>query len=166
MAGTAKKSDPKLWEGVKEEVTEGGKGGKPGQWSARKAQMAVSEYKAKGGGYEGKKSPDNHLSQWTEEEWGTKSGKKSGETGERYLPKEAREALMDDEYTRTSAKKRADTRRGKQFSKQPEDVARKAAAHRDGGQSKAAMMEKAKARGIVGRSRMSRAQLAEALGMA
>ena len=29
----------------------GGKGGKPGQWSARKAQMLAKQYKAKGGGY-------------------------------------------------------------------------------------------------------------------
>ena len=29
----------------------GGKGGKPGQWSARKAQMLAKAYKAKGGGY-------------------------------------------------------------------------------------------------------------------
>ena len=28
-----------------------GKGGKPGQWSARKAQMLAKQYKAKGGGY-------------------------------------------------------------------------------------------------------------------
>jgi hypothetical protein len=27
------------------------KGGKPGQWSARKAQMLAKEYKSKGGGY-------------------------------------------------------------------------------------------------------------------
>ncbi len=59
MTETAKKTDPKLWEKVKEEVTEGDKGGKPGQWSARKAQMAVQEYKHEGGGYEGKKSEDN-----------------------------------------------------------------------------------------------------------
>ena len=30
-----------------------GKGGKPGQWSARKAQMLAKQYKAKGGGYRG-----------------------------------------------------------------------------------------------------------------
>ena len=29
----------------------GSKGGKPGQWSARKAQMVAKQYKAKGGGY-------------------------------------------------------------------------------------------------------------------
>ena len=30
-----------------------GKGGSPGQWSARKAQMLAKQYKAKGGGYRG-----------------------------------------------------------------------------------------------------------------
>jgi hypothetical protein len=34
-----------------ENIKAGGKGGKPGQWSARKAQMLAKEYKAKGGGY-------------------------------------------------------------------------------------------------------------------
>ena len=32
-------------------VKAGGSGGKPGQWSARKAQMVAKKYKAKGGGY-------------------------------------------------------------------------------------------------------------------
>ena len=32
-------------------IKAGSKGGKPGQWSARKAQMLAKEYKAKGGGY-------------------------------------------------------------------------------------------------------------------
>src|SRR5579875_3638027 len=101
MADTAEKSDPELWEKVKEEVTEGDKGGRPGQWSARKAQLAVNEYKHEGGGYKGKKTADNHLSQWQKEEWGTKSGRKSTESGERYLPKKAREHLTDAEYKRT-----------------------------------------------------------------
>ena len=34
-----------------EKIKAGSKGGKPGQWSARKAQMLAKEYKAKGGGY-------------------------------------------------------------------------------------------------------------------
>lgn len=34
-----------------EKYKAGGKGGAPGQWSARKAQMVAKEYKAKGGGY-------------------------------------------------------------------------------------------------------------------
>ena len=51
-------------------------------------------------------------------------------TGERYLPKKARESLTDDEYNRSTARKRAAIRKGKQFSKQPEDVAKKSARHR------------------------------------
>ena len=51
------------------------------------------------------------LDSWTKEEWGTKSGKNSTQgkkaTGERYLPKKAREALSDKEYARSTAKKRA-----------------------------------------------------------
>ena len=34
-----------------ERIKAGSKGGKPGQWSARKAQLLAKEYKAKGGGY-------------------------------------------------------------------------------------------------------------------
>ena len=34
-----------------ESIKAGGKGGKPGQWSARKAQLLASEYKKAGGGY-------------------------------------------------------------------------------------------------------------------
>ena len=32
-------------------IKAGSKGGKPGQWSARKAQMLAKQYKEKGGGY-------------------------------------------------------------------------------------------------------------------
>jgi hypothetical protein len=169
MAGVAKKTDPKLWERVKAKITKGDKGGDPGEWSARKAQLAVQEYKRRGGGYEGRKSSDNHLTQWQAEEWGTKSGRKSKETGERYLPKKARETLTADEYRRSSDKKRADTRKGKQFSQQPQDVAKKAASARKTGKTsgtqptKADLMERAKRRGLAGRSKMSKAELERAL---
>ncbi len=46
MAKISKKNDPKLWEKVKEDVTAGERGGRPGQWSARKAQMAVQGARA------------------------------------------------------------------------------------------------------------------------
>lgn len=172
MAGTADKTDPELWEEVKQEVTEGDKGGKPGQWSARKAQIAVTEYKQQGGGYKGRKSADNHLVQWEREEWGTKSGGKSGETGERYLPKTARDHLSDAEYEKTTEKKREDTRKGKQFSRQPPEIAEKTARDRDTGRthsvgkgpSKAALMREAQKRNIAGRSKMSYEALARAVG--
>lgn len=162
MSETAEKTDPDLWEKVKDEITAGAKGGKMGQWSARKAQMAVAEYKKRGGGYKGGKDEDNSLHQWSEEDWGTKSGAKSEESGERYLPKNAREALSDEDYARTSAKKRADTRKGKQFSAQPDDVAEKTRPYRDH-RSKADLYAEAKKRDIPGRSTMSKDELAKAL---
>jgi hypothetical protein len=162
MSETAEKTDPALWERVKDEVTAGAKGGKKGQWSARKAQLAVAEYKKRGGGYEGARDPDNSLHQWTEEEWGTKSGKRSADSGERYLPKDARATLSKAEYARTSAKKRADTKKGKQFSAQPDDVAAKTAAARDH-RTRDELYAEARKRDIAGRSGMNKAQLRAAL---
>ncbi len=133
MATTAQRTQPELWEKVKVEITASDKGGRAGEWSARKAQMAVQEYKRRGGGYVGAKRADNHLVQWTREEWGTGSGQESLKTGERYLPKKAREALTDEEYRRTTQKKRADLSEGRQFSRQPADVARKTAPFRSRG---------------------------------
>ena len=172
MAARAKKTDPALWDKVKDEVTQGDRGGEPGQWSARKAQLAVQDYKKQGGGYAGAKDPNNHLQQWTKEDWGTKSGKESRKTGERYLPKRAREHLSDKEYAETSAKKRKDTQQGKQFSPQPKNIAKKTADDRhtgSGGQpdltamKRAELMAQATDRGITGRSRMSKDQLIQAL---
>ena len=150
MSPTAKKTNPQLWEKVKRHVTDGDKGGKPGQWSARKAQMAVQDYKHEGGGYEGGKSADNHLVEWQEENWGTESGEPSGKTGERYLPKEARDHLTKEEYRRTSDKKRRDTQQGHQHSAQPKDIAEKTAGARHHGDgrtdSKVDLYDRAKAK--------------------
>lgn len=77
-----------------------------------------------------KRAPQKSLDSWTREKWGTKSGKPSLETGERYLPKAAREALTDEEYARTSRKKREGMRKGKQFVKQPKKIAEKTAQYR------------------------------------
>jgi hypothetical protein len=74
------------------------------------------------------------LKKWTKEEWGTKSGKNSTQgkkaTGERYLPKKAREALSKEEYKKTSDAKRKGTKAGKQFVKQPKTIAKKTARYR------------------------------------
>jgi len=57
------------------------------------------------------KKSQKSLADWTKEDWGTKSGKPSTQgpkaTGERYLPKSARESLSSAEYAATSRKKRA-----------------------------------------------------------
>lgn len=42
---------PSMRKALFEKIKAGDKGGKSGQWSARKAQMLAKEYKAKGGGY-------------------------------------------------------------------------------------------------------------------
>ena len=125
------RTNEKLWEASKAQA----KAKMGGKHSARAIQLAGTIYKEKGGGYTGEKTESQKsLTKWTKEEWGTKSGKNSTEgpkaTGERYLPKKAREALSKEEYARTSAKKKEDTKKGKQFSKQPESVAKKTARFR------------------------------------
>ena len=74
-----------------------------------------------------KSKSQKSLSQWTKQDWRTKSGKPStqgsGATGERYLPAGAIKAMDSDTYAKSSAKKRKDTKAGKQFSKQPKKAA-------------------------------------------
>ena len=159
----AKRTDPDLWEKVKKEITKGDKGGEPGQWSARKAQMAVQEYKRRGGGYDeegGASKEDTHLHEWTEEDWGTKSGGESGETGERYLPKAVRMLLTEDEYRRSTEKKRGGDG---QFVDQPDDVREKVSRIRDGGPTKAMLQERAEELDVEGRSSMTKDELLKAI---
>ncbi len=126
---TAVKSDPSKWKRIVASVKASDKGGSPGQWSARKAQLATQKYKSSGGGYKGPKKSDNSLSKWTKEEWGTKSGKPSTQgseaTGERYLPKAKIEKLTPAEYEATSRAKREGMKQGKQFVSQPESIKKK-----------------------------------------
>ena len=131
---TAKKRNPALWSRIKSAVKAGSKGGRAGQWSARKAQLAVQRYKKSGGKYKGKKTGKTGLSRWTKQKWGTRSGKPSVQgkkaTGERYLPKKARQALSPQEYGASTRAKRKATKQGKQFSAQPKKIARKTAKYR------------------------------------
>jgi hypothetical protein len=76
------------------------------------------------------KSPQKSLKDWGRQDWGTKSGKPSSETGERYLPKAAIEALSPAEYAATTKAKREATAKGEQFAKQPKKVAAKTKAYR------------------------------------
>lgn len=123
--------DVDLWESIKKKVMAGDKGGKPGQWSAFKALIASKEYKDKGGRYKGPRDTSKGLLKWVSEDWQTKSGRPSLETGERFLPRKAIEALTPAQYKATSAKKRADLKKGKQFSMQPEEIKKIAAKYRE-----------------------------------
>jgi len=70
------------------------------------------------------------LRKWTKQKWRTKSGKKSSKTGERYLPEAAIKSLSSAEYAATTRAKREGTRKGKQFVKQPKNIAKKTARFR------------------------------------
>lgn len=76
------------------------------------------------------KKSQRSLRSWTKQKWRTKSGKKSSETGERYLPEKAIKSLTAAEYAATSKKKREDTAKGKQHSKQPKKIAKKTRGYR------------------------------------
>ncbi len=109
---------PELRENIKRRIMAGSKGGKPGQWSARKAQLVAQAYEKAGGGYRGKKSgKQRSLSKWTKEDWTTSDGKpairKGGTT--RYLPKKAWSKLTPAEKAATNRKKREGSRKGRQF---------------------------------------------------
>jgi len=122
---------PGLRERIKDAVMRGSKGGKPGQWSARKAQLLAQRYEKAGGGYSGGKTKKQEsLSKWTKQKWRTKSGKKSLVTGERYLPEKAIKKLSPSEYARTSAAKRKGMAKGKQFVRQPKSIAEKVKQYR------------------------------------
>ena len=71
------------------------------------------------------KKSQKSLASWTKQKWRTKSGKPSAETGERYLPSSAIKSLSSSEYAATTRKKRQDKAKGKQFSKQPKNIAKK-----------------------------------------
>jgi hypothetical protein len=65
---------PDMRERIKDRIMAGSKGGKPGQWSARKAQLLAQEYKKKGGSYKGEKTEgQKSLKRWGEQKWMTKS---------------------------------------------------------------------------------------------
>lgn len=127
---SAKRTNEAKWKKIVSSVKAGSKGGDAGEWSARKAQIATKLYKESGGGYRGAKSSSNSLTKWTKQDWRTKSGKPSKETGERYLPAKAIKALSSSEYSATSAAKRQGTKAGKQFVAQPKAIAKKTRKYR------------------------------------
>lgn len=111
-------SKPSLRESIKRRVMAGTRGGKAGQWSARKAQLVALEYKKAGGGYTGGRTrKQESLKKWTKEKWTTSDGKpairKGGTT--RYLPKKAWNKLTPSEKSATNRKKLQASRKGKQF---------------------------------------------------
>ena len=117
-----------MWKRIVASVKAGGKGGRPGQWSARKAQLATTRYKKAGGGYKGKKSSSNKLSKWSKQKWDYVSKgdkKKPRKKRGRYLPESVRKSLSPSEKSATNRKKRAASAKGKQKAKYSKKVAGK-----------------------------------------
>ncbi|MFI6131556.1 DUF5872 domain-containing protein [Micromonospora sp. NPDC051141] len=115
----AKYTKPELRERLKEEIRASDKGGRPGQWSARKSQLLTNEYKKRGGGFEGPKDArQRSLQRWGGEQWQTRSGdtraRHNGET-DRYLPKQAWEELSEQDRRETDRRKRRASRTGRQY---------------------------------------------------
>ena len=76
------------------------------------------------------KATQKSLKDWGDQDWRTKSGKKSSETGERYLPSAATKSLSNAEYAATTRAKRAGMAKGKQFVAQPKKIAAKTKGYR------------------------------------
>jgi len=74
--------------------------------------------------------PQRSLKAWGDQKWRTKSGKKSSETGERYLPEKAIQSLSPSEYAATTRAKRAGKAAGKQFVPQPKGIKAKVKPYR------------------------------------
>ena len=113
MPTTTVRTDPALWERVKRKWLKSEKGGGAGKWNARKAMLAVHEYRRAGGGYVGPRSPRNSLKKWERERWGYVDGDSAG----RYLPERVRRALTPAEARRENALKRG--RRGQHVAYSP-----------------------------------------------
>ena len=110
----------------------GSKGGKPGQWSARKAQLLAAEYKKAGGGYKrGKTAAAKSLTKWGEQKWRTSDGGPS-KSKRRYLPDKAWAALSPGEKAATNRAKARGAKAGKQFVAQPSKIKKKTARYRKG----------------------------------
>jgi len=120
------RSNPSLWKKIVANVKKSNKGGNPGQWSARKAQLAVKKYIKKGGKYLTKKSKFNSLHKWTSQKWRTKSGKPSvtgsHPTYERYLPQKL---INSKGYNYSSKLKKLASKKKKQYSNQPKKLRKK-----------------------------------------
>ena len=123
-----KRTKESMWKRIVASVKSGSAGGRPGQWSARKAQLATARYKKAGGGYKGKKSSSNKLSKWSKQKWDyvSKSDKKKPRKKRgRYLPESVRKSLSPSEKSATNRKKRAASAKGKQKAKYSKKVAGK-----------------------------------------
>lgn len=174
-----KYTQPELRREIKQDLMESDKGGRPGQWSARKAQLLVQEYERRGGGYKNDRKDEDakSLEKWTNQSWQTSDGSAYADDGERmkrYLPEKAWDLLSEEEKRKAENKKSRGDAAGEQFVENT--VAAKAArAYVDHGDAsdlnksqlmrltKNELIEIARQQEIDGRSSMDKGCLAAAI---
>ncbi|MEU8372147.1 hypothetical protein AB0C22_03390 [Micromonospora sp. NPDC048894] len=115
----ARYTEPELRERLKDEIRAGDRGGRPGQWSARKSQLLTREYQKRGGGYQGPRDErQQSLRRWGDQKWRTRQGttraRHDGET-DRYLPDRAWKQLSPQQQRATDARKRKSSTAGRQY---------------------------------------------------
>lgn len=167
-----KYTKPKLREQIKDELMQSDKGGKPGQWSARKSQLLVQEYEKQGGGYQGEKDEAaKSLEQWTEQDWQTQSGDakaRKGDKTKRYLPKAVWNRLSESEKQEVEQRKQKQSQNGEQYVEWTPAVKR-AMAEVEGDEenladlTKSELYDMARDRDLSGRSNMNKDELIAAL---
>ena len=167
-----KYTKPKLRERIKEDLKSSDKGGKPGQWSARKSQRLVQEYEKRGGGYTSSKKDEaaKSLEHWTDQDWQTIDGeadaRRGGGVTKRYLPKAVWRKLSDEERRQAERTKTTRSKLGKQHVPWTAAIRRAFAeveGRSDGSPSKAELYERARSLDIPGRSRMNKQELEQAI---
>jgi hypothetical protein len=164
---------PKLRERLKEQIKASDKGGKPGEWSARKSQLLVQAYERQGGDYKDsgqKTASQKSLEQWTNENWQTADGSahaRSENGTKRYLPAKAWDLLTENQKREANRRKQEGDAQGRQYVERT--LAAKTAAqrahaeHRLEDRTKDQLQEMARALDISGRSGMNKDELVDAV---
>ncbi len=159
---------PELREQIKEELKQSDKGGKKGQWSARKSQLLAKEYEEQGGGYKGPKDEKaKELDQWTKEDWQTQKGEANArheDKTSRYLPKEVWDKLSPEEKKEAEQTKAKGSKKGEQhIAYTPAIKKALQKVKSEAGTSKQDLLEKAKKLNIKGWSKMNKKELEQAI---
>jgi hypothetical protein len=162
---------PELRRRLKAQIMRSDRGGRPGQWSARKSQLLVKAYERAGGGYVRGKNREEatSLHAWTEQSWQAREGQGAARDRggmHRYLPAEAWRRLRPEEREEAERSKRHADQQGMERVPWPpavRRVMRQLEAESSGRQTKTELYLRAKALGIVGRSKMNKQQLQRAI---
>ncbi|WP_201743715.1 Rho termination factor N-terminal domain-containing protein [Roseiconus nitratireducens] len=115
-----KYTKPELRNQIKNDLMRSDKGGRSGEWSARKSQLLVQEYERRGGGYKQDQKDEDakNLQSWTRQDWQTNEGSARADQGsqmKRYLPEKAWDLMSDEEKRRANETKQEGDRDGNQY---------------------------------------------------